>query len=207
MLESTLAVWERTIKDIKKLCSPFHLLMNTITIIAFCYNLIMKVGFFWINLPLILFTIFNYGFIIGNRNENTQKKAATIRGRIKIGIKFFEIIITLYNLCITSMNVTIISIILTALMIVAWLLSVVFEVISIIMEQRISVLIEAALHDFEIVVNLSNKAMKLNNQQVFPIPNDHEKEIQEMRDAYMAAHHIVVVPKKPKKFLFWKKQK
>lgn len=195
MFESTIAVWTRTKKDIKNLIFPCQFVTHVVIMLYFIYAIFSKTGYFWANIPLFAITVFNFVFFLVTENKDkkeehsikSQKNIKKVLRRVKIAIKFLTLGATLYGLYITTTNVSVLSVILTALMLVGWVLSVVLELVSAFVMRRIDVLIEAAMHDVEFVINILDFVKKIGNKKsnTLPIPNEHEDEIAEMVEEYM----------------------
>ena len=117
---------------------------------------------------------------------------------VKLSIKLLTLCASLYGLYITAMNATLISILLTALMIVGWILSFVLEIISSVVATRIDILLEAVMNDVDFIIKPINFFLKLNkNNNITPIPNQHEKEIEEMLKEFLEDQGAVQPPAVP----------
>lgn len=167
MFKYTRASIDAIIDDIKKYCNTFKYVSLLVTIGLFTYASIMKFGYFWVNIGLLIFFVL-YGLfelVTFNKNFRTAKKLVRRTYRwTKIAINTISLAGVVYGVYMANNSSSAITIILTTLMIILWVLQVLFEIVLEICENRKDLVIDAWNEDINVmkdgVQNVKDTVMK-----------------------------------------------
>lgn len=167
MFKYTRASIDAIIDDIKKYCNTFKYVSLLVTIGLFTYASIMKFGYFWVNIGLLIFFVL-YGLfelVTFNKSFRTAKKLVRRTYRwTKIAINTISLAGVVYGVYMANNSSSAITIILTTLMIILWVLQVLFEIVLEICENRKDLVIDAWNEDINVmkdgVQNVKDTVMK-----------------------------------------------
>lgn len=167
MFKYTRASIDAIIDDVKKYCNTFKYVSLLVTIGLFTYASIMKYGYFWVNIGLLIFFVL-YGLfelVTFNKNFRAAKKLVRRTYRwTKIAINTISLAGVVYGVYMANNSSSAITIILTTLMIILWVLQVLFEIVLEICENRKDLVIDAWNEDINVmkdgVQNVKDTVMK-----------------------------------------------
>lgn len=149
MFDYTRAVFDKSVRDFKKLGNIANVLMQVMYISYMIYNLIIDAGWYWVNailLGLSLGYLIIYLLFYGKKDHD-HKQVLRASKRVykwtKILVNTFTLGVTLYNAYVAATTMSAFSIIITTLTIIMWVLSVIVEVIAFFVQSRYQLVLDA----------------------------------------------------------------
>ncbi len=154
MFKYTRASIDAIIGDIKKYYYTFKYGSLLLTIAFFAYAAIMKYGYFWLNIGLLICFVLYGIFELVTMNKNFRGAKKLIRRTYrwtKIGINTVSLAGVVYGVYMANYSSSAVSIILTTLMIILWVLQVLFEIVLEICENRRDLVVDAWNEDINVM--------------------------------------------------------
>ena len=149
LLDYTITAFNKTIEDFRKATWIGTLVMQIVYILYLSYTLFSRIGYFWVNLILLILSVSYLTFFLVTKFRNLKDKLRKIGRRIykysKLFINFLTLGGTLFTLATADIaEIKPLSIVLITLTIIMWVLQFILEIATPIVENRID-LIKTAL--------------------------------------------------------------
>ena len=164
MLDYTIVATQKTVDDIKRFSFIFTLLTQALYIDYLIYAIITKVGYLWLNIPLLVISAAYFIFFLvasgkcGKKIKDVKANTKHAFKVVKITAASFNLAVLLYSIYAFPEEVEPISIVFATLMTVIWVLQLVTELMSVFFEKRMKFFITALKADLEVVTKPINSA-------------------------------------------------
>ena len=197
MFDYTQGAFHKVLDDFKKIARAVHIGSQIFSILYLIYALIASVGFFVLNVILLVlsvtYLVFFFVMEYGKSEKRTKKIVKETYQWSKRGIKFLVICLTAYALAFVSIEAKPLAVVFLLLMILGFVLDVLFYFIIKILTAEIELLAAGVKRDLEElkkpVQSVGNFFKRLSGKEIEPPPvlSAKEQRIQDLLEEQVLA--------------------
>ena len=163
MLKHTRSTINDIVIDLKRFAFSCGIVTNSLPIIYLIYALFAPAGIFWINIALLIPSVFYLAFYI--MTHESKDRAAKRTKRItkhafkgyKLLIKLLSAVVAVYTIYATSGHVTVWSVVLAGFTVITMLFQMILELLVIYAEIQRDKIIQSLSDDFDFVMKPINQ--------------------------------------------------